>query len=102
MGRVAVWWRVSGSGGGREEGGRMQSHLLADGYSVTAGLVLSGSYQVLGTFYQPNPCHQDQPEGYTRLEKEDGGWREGFCLAGKWHGLVREFNSEKVVQFIGR
>ena len=80
----------------------MQSHLLADGHSAAAGLLLSGCYRVPDTFHTLSPYHQDQPEGYTRLEKEDGAWREGFCLAGKWHGLVREFNSDKLVQFIGR
>ena len=46
--------------------------------------------------------YRDRPEGFTLLEREDGGYREGFTLAGRWDGLVREFTEEKVVSFVGR
>ena len=36
-----------------------------------------------------------RPEGFITLEREDGSWREGFCLDGVWDGLVREFDSDR-------
>lgn len=37
----------------------------------------------------------NRPEGFVKLEREDGSWREGFCLDGVWEGLVREFDSDR-------
>ena len=39
--------------------------------------------------------YNDRPEGFVTLERDDGSWREGFCLDGQWDGLVREFDSER-------
>ena len=46
--------------------------------------------------------YNDRPEGFVVLEREDGSWREGFCLDGKWDGLVREFDDDRVIKFVGR
>ena len=107
-GKVWVGLQCGGEFQGRVEEGKREGECRVTCLQMGIRLLQASYYQVVircqvpGAFHLPNICHQDQPEGYTRLEKEDGGWREGFCLAGKWHGLVREFNSEKVVQFIGR
>ena len=39
-----------------------------------------------------------RPEGFITLEREDGSWREGFCLDGVWEGLVREFDSDRNIK----
>ena len=46
--------------------------------------------------------YNDRPEGFVTLEREDGGWREGFCLDGRWDGLVREFDEDRRIRFIGK
>ena len=39
-----------------------------------------------------------RPEGFVTLEREDGSWREGFCLDGRWDGMVREFDEDRVIK----
>ena len=46
--------------------------------------------------------YNDKPEGFVVLEREDGSLREGFCIDGRWDGLVREFDDDRVIRFIGR
>ena len=46
--------------------------------------------------------YNDRPEGFVVLEREDASWREGFCLDGRWDGLVREFDDDREIRFIGR
>ena len=46
--------------------------------------------------------YNDRPEGFVLIEKEDGSWREGFCLDGRWDGLVREFDDDRMIRFVGR
>ena len=41
-----------------------------------------------------------RPEGFVSLEREDGSLREGFCLDGKWDGMVREFDEDRVIKVI--
>lgn len=41
-----------------------------------------------------------RPEGFVSLEREDGSVREGFCLDGKWDGMVREFDEDRVIKVI--
>ena len=41
-----------------------------------------------------------RPEGFVSLEREDGSLREGFCLDGKWDGLVREFDDDRVIKVL--
>ena len=39
-----------------------------------------------------------RPEGFVTLEREDGSWREGFCLNGRWDGLVRDFDEDRTIK----
>ena len=47
-----------------------------------------------------NVLHFSRPEGFVSLEREDGSLREGFCLDGKWDGLVREFDEDRVIKVL--
>ena len=42
--------------------------------------------------------YEIRPEGFVTLEREDGSWREGFCLDGRWDGMVREFDEDRVIK----
>ena len=42
--------------------------------------------------------YNDKPEGFVTLEREDGSWREGFCLDGRWDGIVREFDDDRNIK----
>ena len=42
--------------------------------------------------------YEFRPEGFVTLEREDGSWREGFCLDGRWDGMVREFDEDRVIK----
>ena len=102
-GKVWVGLHCGGEFQGRVEEGKREGDCRVTCLASGIRLLQASYYQVyVRCIAGHNVSSQDQPEGYTRLEKEDGSWREGFCLEGRWHGLVREFNSEKVVQFIGR
>ena len=52
----------------------------------------NGIRMLRGSYYN------DKPEGFVTLEREDGSWREGFCLDGRWDGIVREFDDDRNIK----
>ena len=77
-----------------------------------------GDLDDLGDLNDLGDDFRDRLEGSVTVEREDGSWREGFCVSGRWgrsvnicvrgdmecrwEGMVREFDWERKVVFIGR